>query len=95
MKRHFLSILTLSLITSTISFSQKNDISEERKKYAVIDFEEANFDFGVVESGEKISHVFKFKNIGEVPLIITSAKGSCKCTTPFYPEDPIWPGDTS
>jgi hypothetical protein len=59
-----------------------------------IAFEETDFDFGTVEEGEKVKHTYKFKNTGNEPLIIASAKGSCGCTVPKWPSDPIAPGQT-
>ena len=57
------------------------------------DFEEITFDLGTIESGESVTHEFKFKNSGDKDLIISQAKGSCGCTQPEYPKDPIAPGD--
>jgi len=50
------------------------------------------FDFGTVKEGEKVSHVYKFKNAGKEPLVISNAQGSCGCTVPKWPRDPIAPG---
>ncbi|MBL7924899.1 MAG: DUF1573 domain-containing protein [Bacteroidia bacterium] len=57
------------------------------------DFQETNFDFGTITSGEEITHEFKFKNSGDADLIISQAKGSCGCTTPEYPQNPVAPGE--
>jgi hypothetical protein len=57
------------------------------------DFEEITYDLGTIESGESVTHEFKFKNSGDKDLIISQAKGSCGCTQPEYPKDPIAPGD--
>ena len=57
-----------------------------------IEFAETEFDFGVIEQGEKVTHVYKFKNTGNEPLIISSAKGSCGCTVPQWPKEPVAPG---
>lgn len=57
-----------------------------------IAFEQTDFDFGTVMDGEKVKHTYKFKNTGNEPLIITSAKGSCGCTVPKWPSEPIPPG---
>ncbi|MEO6131025.1 MAG: DUF1573 domain-containing protein [Saprospiraceae bacterium] len=57
-------------------------------------FEETDFDFGTVNEGEHVKHTYKFKNTGNEPLIIASAKGSCGCTVPKWPSDPIAPGQT-
>jgi hypothetical protein len=35
---------------------------------------------------------FKFKNTGDKPLIISNAQGSCGCTVPDYPKEPVAPG---
>ena len=40
----------------------------------------------------KISYVFKFKNTGSEPLVISNAKGSCGCTVPTWPKEPVPPG---
>ena len=39
-------------------------------------------------------YVFKFVNTGKEPLMISDAKGSCGCTVPEYPKEPIAPGAT-
>lgn len=55
-------------------------------------FETEVHDFGKVVQGEKVAYSFKFKNTGNADLIITSAKGSCGCTVPEWPKDPVAPG---
>ena len=57
-----------------------------------IKFEEEEFDFGRITQGEKVSHAFAFKNIGTKNLIISGASGSCGCTVPEWPKEPIKPG---
>ena len=37
---------------------------------------------------------FVFTNNGSEPLVIKNAKGSCGCTVPTWPRDPIAPGVT-
>ncbi|MBI1286737.1 MAG: DUF1573 domain-containing protein [Flavobacteriales bacterium] len=55
-------------------------------------FEKEVHDFGTIVQGEKVAYSFKFKNTGEGDLIITDAKGSCGCTIPEWPKEPIAPG---
>ena len=71
---------------------EKPDIS----KYPTtsIEFEEYEYDFGNIKQDSKNTHIFKFKNTGENPLIISNARGSCGCTVPTYPKEPIPPGGT-
>ncbi len=59
-----------------------------------IEFEETNFDFGTIKQGDKVTHVFKFRNTGNEPLIISNAKATCGCTVPEWPKDPVPPGAT-
>lgn len=58
----------------------------------VILFNEESHDFGKITQGEKVSYAFKFKNTGSADLIISSATGSCGCTVPHFPKDPISAG---
>jgi len=57
-----------------------------------IRFEEETFDWGKVTDGDRVTHVFKFKNTGSEPLIISNAKGSCECVAAEWPKDAIGPG---
>ncbi len=57
-----------------------------------IKFEEEVFDFGKITQGEVVSHDFIFKNIGNSNLIISNAAGSCGCTVPQWPKEPVAPG---
>lgn len=55
-------------------------------------FEKEVHDFGTIVQGEKVAYSFKFTNTGEGDLIITDAKGSCGCTVPEWPKEPVPPG---
>ena len=57
-------------------------------------FDREEHDFGTLIDGEKVSYSFKFTNSGTAPLIISNAKGSCGCTVPNWPKDPISPGES-
>jgi len=41
-----------------------------------IEFQEMVHDFGKIDQGEKIEHVFKFKNVGKSELVIEKVKSS-------------------
>jgi len=57
-------------------------------------FGKMEHDFGTVKQNSENTHLFEFTNTGDKPLQISSAKGSCGCTVPKYPTDPIPPGQT-
>ena len=55
-------------------------------------FDDNVFNFGTVTEGEKVKHTYAFKNTGSEPLILSNAVGSCGCTVPEWPREPIAPG---
>ena len=57
-----------------------------------ITYAENSWDFGTIDEGDVVTHVFKFTNTGENPLILEDCKGSCGCTVPTCPKEPIQPG---
>lgn len=57
-----------------------------------LEFLESSFDFGKIDEGKKVEHIFKFKNTGENPLVLQDARASCGCTIPEYTKDTIAPG---
>jgi len=61
----------------------------------VVVYETDVHDFGTIKQGDNGTCEFKFKNTGKVPVIISNAKGSCGCTVPDWPKEPIKPGETS
>jgi len=54
-----------------------------------IEFADNEFDYGTIQEGDVVEHVYKFTNTGTEPLIISNAKGSCGCTVPQWPKEPI------
>jgi len=60
----------------------------------VFEFENEVIDYGEIAANSDGNRVFRFKNIGKSPLIISQVKGSCGCTVPTKPEKPIMPGET-
>ena len=51
------------------------------------------FDFGEINQGESITTQFSLSNIGDAPLLIRSVKGSCGCTIPEWPREPVLVGE--
>lgn len=55
-------------------------------------FESETIDYGTINKNANGVREFVFTNNGNKPLIISSAVGSCGCTVPTYPKEPIAPG---
>jgi hypothetical protein len=64
-------------------------------KFPKIELDKAEHDFGTIKEGEVVETVFTIKNIGDSDLIIADAKGSCGCTVPEPPKEPIAPGQSA
>ena len=88
MKKLFLS-LSLAL-ASTLAFAQD---AEQNPNAAEITFKEEVIDYGTIDKGADGKREFVFTNTGKEPLIISKATGSCGCTVPDWPRNPIAPGE--
>ncbi len=55
-------------------------------------FDSETIDYGTIQKGAEGKREFVFTNNGNKPLIISSATGSCGCTVPTKPTEPIMPG---
>lgn len=55
----------------------------------VIEFDNTTFDFGKIQEGAKVTHIYQVKNTGQAPLIIQNAQPSCGCTVPEWTKTPI------
>ncbi|MFK7050063.1 MULTISPECIES: DUF1573 domain-containing protein [Flavobacterium] len=54
--------------------------------------EKETIDYGTIEQGADGKREFVIVNNGNEPLIISNAQGSCGCTVPSFPKEPIAPG---
>lgn len=65
----------------------------DNKNQAEFKFENLEYNYGTIKQGDKVEYTFNFTNTGKEPLIITSAQGSCGCTVPEWPKEPIKKGE--
>lgn len=92
-KSLFLTVFLLSGLH--MSAQEKKTLSNiGNENQATFKFDHETFNFGTIQQGESITHEFKFTNTGSEPLIISRADGSCGCTVPQYPKEPIMKGQS-
>jgi len=95
MKKVVLAFIFI-LVSSAGLFAQEtkklDNIGNENPNQAAFKFEEEEFNFKNIKQGDVINHDFAFTNTGKEPLVIADAKGSCGCTVPTWPKEPIAPG---
>jgi hypothetical protein len=78
------------------AFAAKSQTSTTKKADGPeITFETLEHDYGTIVQGANGDCVFKFKNTGNEPLILSDVRKSCGCTTPTWSKEPILPGQSS
>lgn len=109
MIRKSVGLLTLSLIVLATACKQESaadkiteadirSIEAEKAligKLPIVELDKEVHDFGTIKEGDVVETEFIVKNTGESDLFIADAKGSCGCTVPEPPKDPIKPGDSA
>ena len=92
-----IEVLNLSNEASADLVKNHQSLNNDSKEIIqpIIEILESEYDFGIIKQGEKATHDYKIKNIGNSDLLITSAKGSCGCTVPEWPKEPIRPGSVA
>ena len=89
---------TRASVSTTAATTAKTNASTPVKPAAPVGpltsvkFEKPEYEFGEVTEGDKVKHTYYFTNTGKEPMIISNAKGSCGCTVPTWPREPIAPG---
>ncbi len=94
--KKFMSVLALFLAFGFVAFAQETVAPAEEpasQDGPQMVFETDLVDYGTIEQGSDPYRFFNFTNTGTEPLVITHAKGSCGCTVPTYPKEPILPGE--
>lgn len=66
--------------------------NSDEAKFPVMEFAATEHDFGTIDQGTNVEHLFKFKNTGNAPLVVVDAKSSCGCTVPTWSRESIPPG---
>ncbi len=96
MKKNFLMLgmsLLLAITTASAQDAKPAAVkAAENPNQADFKFEKEEYSFGSIKQGDVVNYEFKFVNAGKEPLIITEAHGSCGCTVPEYPKEPIKAG---
>ncbi len=83
------------LLTLITVFALAFTVVSAQKKGPIAQFTVQEIDYGKIEKGADPLRKFSFKNVGDEPLSISNAQGSCGCTVPTWPKEPIMPGQTA
>ncbi len=102
MKKVFITLFCLSLSTVVVKAQDKKvnpapaatpATPEKDPDAGIFKFvdKDNTHNYGEVPEGPTAEYDFEFKNVGKKPIIITEAHGSCGCTVPKWPHEPILP----
>ncbi|MFC4476718.1 DUF1573 domain-containing protein [Flavobacterium chungangensis] len=88
------AMLAVAGITATNAQTTKKAKAAKVAKVegAGMAFETETIDYGTIAHNADGKREFVFVNNGTKPLIITNTTGSCGCTVPTTPKEPIAPG---
>ena len=104
MKKVFITLFCLSIATVAVKAQDKHAPvpppppgapapADKDPDAGIFKFKDADntHNYGEVPEGPQAEYDFEFKNVGKKPIIITEAHGSCGCTVPKWPTEPILP----
>lgn len=66
--------------------------TEQSEGGPIMTLESNTVDYGTIKQHGEPLRTVKFTNTGTEPLVIKNARGSCGCTVPTWPKEPIMPG---
>lgn len=108
MKKGILLFSAVALLSFSGSFAQESSKKVTKVKSSKVvatskvvaskvkgpgmSFANETIDYGTIEHKADGAREFVFTNDGTEPLIIMNAQGSCGCTVPTWPKEPIAPG---
>ncbi len=90
--KKFALILCIGFLGFTMNAQEQATSKKNDEKAPIFKFETEVLNYGEIAHNSDGVRVIKFTNVGKSPLIITNVKGSCGCTVPTRPKEPIMPG---
>lgn len=89
MKKLFALLLVASVVFNA---SAQTSTTETKPAADVLLLKQPRFDFGKIQQGRPVTHLFEIVNTGTEPIRLENVQASCGCTTPEWSKDAIAPG---
>lgn len=94
MKKLFLLCMFAAMTIGAANAQEQKTESNDPQHGARIVFAEREHNYGTIQKGGDGNCTFSFTNKGDEPLILSSVRASCGCTTPKWTQKPVMPGKT-
>lgn len=94
MKKLLSTIVLMFVLVLGLSAQTQNGQAKVGASQSEITFEKLEHDYGKVEQGGDGVTQFRYKNTGNVPLVLSKVRSSCGCTIPSWSKEPLMPGQS-
>ena len=84
-----------SILLAATAFMFSVVVMAQAKADDVIKVNVEKYDFGKIKQNVPVIYNFEIKNTSDKPVVVENSWGSCGCTTPEKPKEPIQPGQTA
>ncbi|MCU7548287.1 DUF1573 domain-containing protein [Chitinophagaceae bacterium LB-8] len=83
------------LLLAASAFVFSLTVMAQQKAEEVIKVNTEKYDFGKIKQGVPVTTFFEITNTSDKAVVVENAWGSCGCTTPEVPKEPIAPHSTT
>ena len=84
-----------SIVLASMAFMFSLAVTAQTKADDVIKVNTEKYDFGKIKQNVPVTYFFEIKNVSDKAVVVENSWGSCGCTTPEKPKEPIQPGQTA
>ncbi len=89
----FWGLIVLIAFSCSSKSNQTSEQVADSTHFAELTYIEDFFDVGTVHSGELVKHSFRFRNTGNLPLVVKDVIPSCGCTKVDVSKKILKPGE--
>lgn len=91
MKKLFFMCLFAAMTMGAVNAQEEKKADDVQHGPKIV-FAEREHNYGTIQKGGDGNCAFTFTNVGDEPLILSSVRASCGCTTPKWTQKPVMPG---
>lgn len=82
-------LLTFFALLCSLTIMGQSGIETTSKDGPKVTFQESKFNFGNIQQGQKVEHIFTFENNGTQPLMISEVITTCGCIVSEWAAIPV------